>query len=108
MFKIGHVLTLIAGVVLGSLAGSMVGVLYAPQSGEKTRRQIQQSARQAGSKVRQTIDDLQFNAQRLVDQVEYDALRRTDKLVGVGRKLVSEQRNSLKRGVRQAKSILTS
>lgn len=59
----------ICGLFIGAIAGSAVGFLYAPESGEETRQKIKESTQDAlsgvtshldsyGSDIRSAVDDL--------------------------------------------------
>ncbi len=47
-----------AGLLLGALIGAGVALLFAPQSGEDTRRLIRKKARRFASDARDRYDDL--------------------------------------------------
>ncbi len=47
-----------AGLLLGALIGAGVALLFAPQSGEDTRRMIRRKARRFASDARDRYDDL--------------------------------------------------
>jgi gas vesicle protein len=53
-----RVLGLLAGIAVGVLVGAAAALLTAPQSGQETRLQIRESAEDALSGIRTSIDDL--------------------------------------------------
>jgi gas vesicle protein len=55
-----------AAFMVGVAAGASVALLYAPQSGERTRRQLRRSVEDAGDYLRDTADDVQDRAQDYV------------------------------------------
>jgi gas vesicle protein len=63
----------VAGVGFGIAAGSLIGLLYAPQAGRRTRREIaatlQDGADYVKSKAEDTGDHIQKQASQLRDEV---------------------------------------
>ena len=55
-----------AAFTVGVAAGASVALLYAPQSGERTRRQLRRSVEDAGDYLKDTADDVQDRAQDYV------------------------------------------
>jgi len=51
---------------VGVVAGACVALLYAPQSGERTRRQIRRNVEDAGDYLRETAEEVQERAQEYV------------------------------------------
>ena len=55
-----------AAFTVGVAAGACVALLYAPQSGERTRRQIRRNVEDAGEYLRDAADNMQDRAQDYV------------------------------------------
>jgi gas vesicle protein len=55
-----------AGFIIGVAAGAAVALIYAPQSGEKTRRQIRRGIEDAGDYLRDATDTLGEHAEKYV------------------------------------------
>lgn len=55
---------------IGVVAGATVALLYAPQSGEKTRRQLRRSLEDAGDYLEDAGDFIKDRTERLGDQAE--------------------------------------
>ncbi len=53
-----------AGLLLGALIGAGVALLFAPQSGEETRRLIRRRARRFAADARDRYDDLKEKVRR--------------------------------------------
>jgi gas vesicle protein len=53
---------------VGLAAGATVALLYAPQSGVRTRRQVRRGFRQAGDYVKDTADTLSGHAEKYVQR----------------------------------------
>ncbi|MGH7670656.1 MAG: YtxH domain-containing protein [Gemmatimonadaceae bacterium] len=110
-----------AGVVpflVGLTVGAGVALLFAPQSGEKTRRDIVRSGRRARVRAREMAEDLRDRAEdtfndaraRVDDQLDSarDAVgrgkRKVNRAVGSGRAAASHAREDLERRLSAAKS----
>jgi gas vesicle protein len=46
----------VKGIILGGLIGAAIGILYAPQSGRKTRRDIERNAEELLAKAKKEYD----------------------------------------------------
>lgn len=61
LYENANPLLFVAGMLLGSLLGGLIGallmLLMAPQSGDKTRRQIRRKSRDLRAKTADTIED---------------------------------------------------
>ena len=54
----------------GALLGAGIALLFAPQSGRKTRRQIRHFAEKAGSKIQDARRELQHSLDNIVGDME--------------------------------------
>jgi len=55
-----------AAFMVGVAAGAAVALLYAPQSGEKTRRQLRRNLEDAGDYLKDTADTLGEHAEKYI------------------------------------------
>ncbi len=55
-----------AAFMVGVAAGASIALLYAPQTGERTRKQLKRSIEDAGDYLKDTADDVQDRAQDYV------------------------------------------
>lgn len=56
--------TFAAGLIIGALVGAGVALLFAPQSGEETRRTITRRARRLAEDARERYDDAKHQLRR--------------------------------------------
>lgn len=72
--------------VAGGIIGAGLALLYAPQSGEKTRRDLCRSARKVKTRADEAVEDLADNITDLVDSIgdKTDDLLERGKEVAVG------------------------
>jgi hypothetical protein len=61
-------LSLLAGIGVGVLVGSMVALLLAPQTGEQTRAQLKESADDALGRLRDSMDDLRTKVEEMASK----------------------------------------
>lgn len=63
---------------IGVAAGAAIALLYAPQSGEKTRRKLRAGVEDAGDYLQDAGDYLKSQAERFSDEAQ-DAIKRARK-----------------------------
>ena len=56
----------LGGLILGAVVGAAVGLLFAPSSGEVTRRRIQRRADQLRDRAEEGVDDFKREARRRI------------------------------------------
>jgi len=59
-----------AALIAGALLGAGIALLFAPQSGRKTRRKIRQFAERAGSKAQAARLEFQHSLDNIIGDVE--------------------------------------
>lgn len=59
-----------AALIGGALLGAGIALLFAPQSGRKTRRQIRKFAEKTGSKIQDARRELQYSLDNIIGDVE--------------------------------------
>lgn len=98
--------TMVASLLVGGVIGAAVGILMAPMSGEKTRRMIKNRVDDIQTKGQMAFKDAQGKVLDLVSDVSGEVQDRTSKLKKIGRKVVKQQRDTLKHGVKEVKDVL--
>lgn len=77
--------------VAGGIIGAGVALLYAPQSGERTRRDLNRCARKVKSRADEAVEDLADNISDLVDTIG----DKTDDLLDRGKEVAAGARKDL-------------
>jgi len=80
-----------AAFMVGVAAGAAVALLYAPQSGEKTRRQLRRNLEDAGDYIKDTADTIGEHAEKYVKR---------------GRNVVDDVVDSASNAVTAAKKVI--
>jgi gas vesicle protein len=70
--------TFVAGLVVGSLAGAVVMVFIAPQSGRDTRRQLAEKSMELRDRVMETAEEARLRAGEVAAQARDKAQQVTD------------------------------
>ena len=66
----GHTSSFAAGLLLGGLIGAGLALLFAPQSGEETRRLIRRRTKRLAADARDRYDDLKDRVRRARREAE--------------------------------------
>lgn len=109
----------ITGLIFGSLAGVAAAMLYAPQSGDDTRRMIRTSAldakvraqdglRTAQEQITTKVGDVQARATGMVQGITDETRSRAQRLKEIGQEVLHEQKDSLQRGASEAQDVIQS
>jgi gas vesicle protein len=68
-------LSFITGLTVGALIGTAAALLFAPQSGRRTRRQIARTAEDLAGSAADTLDDVREDARDLADKAARETRR---------------------------------
>ncbi len=86
-------LNMLTSVVIGSFIGALLGVLFAPDKGEKTRKQISKKGDEYADVVKSEFDDFVKNMQKRYEEALHD----TEDLISKGKSKADELRNEVKK-----------
>lgn len=99
--------------LIGGLIGGTIALLYAPQSGRKTREFLMTEGSATADRVFQSILDAQEHVLTMIEEAQYrmqsmsqDTRDRLQKLQEIARSTIAEQRDSLTRGYSEAKEVV--
>ncbi|MBU0705162.1 MAG: YtxH domain-containing protein [Chloroflexi bacterium] len=85
----------LAGLLVGGLAGAGAMLLLAPQSGEKTRTQIQQKSIELRDQTVKTVEGAVAQARGKAHQITDDVREQAGALQQRGQDVIDEQRDNL-------------
>lgn len=81
----------LAGVLIGGLAGAGVMLLLAPQSGKRTRAQIQLKSMELRDQTTEAVEDAMTQARGKARQIKADAREKAEELRQRGQAMLDEQ-----------------
>jgi len=88
--------------VAGGMVGAGIALLFAPQSGQRTRRDILRSAKKVKSRADEAVDDLSVNINDLVETIG----DKTEDILDKGKDIAGNARKDLIRLIEDGASRL--
>lgn len=88
--------------VAGGIVGAGIALLLAPQSGERTRRDLMRGAKRVKSRAEEAVDDLSVNISDLVETIG----DKTDDILDKGKDIAGSARKDLIRLIEEGASRL--
>ena len=99
--------------LIGGLIGGTIALLYAPQSGRKTREFLMTEGGDGADRVIHSILDAQENVLAMIEDAQYrmrsmsqDTRDRLQRLQDIARNTIAWQKDSLTRGYTEAKDVV--
>ncbi|MBT1071659.1 YtxH domain-containing protein [Pelotalea chapellei] len=89
-------------IVAGGIIGAGVALLFAPQSGERTRRDLNRCAKRVRTRADEAVEDLSVSITNLVESIG----DKTDDLVEKGKDVAGSARKDLIRLIEEGASKL--
>ena len=86
-----HPATFLTGVLVGGVAGAVTALLFAPQSGQETRQQIQQKAAELRDQTTSTVENKVAQVQSKASQLKADIGEKAMYLKQHGQDVLVEQ-----------------
>jgi len=103
-----NVLGVLAGVVIGGLAGAVTMLLLAPQSGKRTRTQIQHKGIELRDRATEMVEDAVAQVRLNGNKIARDGRRKANELLHQGQNLVAEQVEYVTDAVKAGKKAIQS
>jgi len=88
--------------VFGGLVGAAVGLLYAPQSGEKTRRILVNNSQVVKEKAINSFHEAQVRMEAFTEETK----KRLEQLEKIAQHTLEEEKQILKESLKQAKEVV--
>ena len=99
--------------LLGGMIGATIGLLYAPQSGEETRKILVDEGQEMVDKAKTSIQEAEDSAistiqetQARLETLNEEAKERIEKLQDIAKNTLQEQKDSLVKGYSNAKEVV--
>jgi len=90
-YQNGNILSVLAGVLIGGLAGAVTMLLMAPQSGKTTRRRIQEKGIELRDRTTEMVDDVMAQVRSDRKKITMGGRHKAQELFEQGQALVIEQ-----------------
>jgi gas vesicle protein len=97
---------ILTGFALGSAVGAIVTLLYAPASGEETRRRIREEVSDAQWRATNAFENVQSKATNLVDDVREDLQQRAIRLKSIGQYVLEDEKATVEQSAKEVKSTV--
>jgi gas vesicle protein len=101
-----HPMNFITGLLLGGLAGSVVMLLMAPQSGRKTRAKIQKKSIELRDQTVETVQEAVTQARTKAHQITTDVQGKVVELKQRGQEVLTEQKEHLSAVVESGNAVV--
>ncbi len=96
--EVGNAGGFLAGMVIGGLAGAGTMLLLAPQSGKRTRAEIQQKGMELRDQTVETVEDTMAEARVKARQITAPVRKQAKELQQRGQEIFEEQRDRVLHG----------
>ena len=93
--SVGNIGGFLVGLLVGGLAGAGAMLLLAPQSGKKTRTQIQEKSIELRDQAVKNVEDAVAQTRTKGRQIRADVREKADELEQRGQDVIDEQRDQL-------------
>ena len=103
-----NILGVLAGLLIGGLAGAVTMLLLAPQSGKRTRMQIRQKGFELRDQATGMMEDAMAQARLDGNKITRDGRRKAKELLHQGQDLVAEQLEHVSDAAKAGKKAIQS
>ena len=100
------ILSILAGVLVGSLAGALTMLLLAPQSGQDTRNQIKEKSIELRDRTTDIVEDAMEQVRLNRDKLTMGGRQKAKELLHQGKELVAEQLENVSEAARAGKKAI--
>jgi gas vesicle protein len=101
-----NIVSVLAGVVIGGLAGAVTVLLFAPQSGEETRMQIKEKGIELRNRITEVVDDSMAQVRSNIDKITLSGREKIKELKEQGQELAVEQLDRVSEAAQAGKKVL--
>ena len=102
----GHTMTFLTGLVIGSLVGAGTMLLFAPQTGKKTRAELQVGAVELRDRTATTLKDTITQVKSKANQIKADVQIKAQDLGQQGQDLIAKQLEHVSQAAEAGKKAL--
>jgi len=99
-------LSVVAGMLVGGVVGAVTMLLFAPQSGEETRGQIQEKGIELLDQANEMMDDAMTQVRMDRKEIAVSGQEKAKELLEQGKALVAEQLDNVSEAVQGGKRAI--
>ena len=103
-----NIMSVLAGLLIGGLAGAVTMLLLAPQSGEDTRMQIQEKGIELRDRTTGIVEDVMAQVRLDRDKLTVEGRQKAKELLQQGQDLVVEQLDRVSEAAQAGKKAIQS
>ena len=107
-YPTNNTLGVLAGMLIGALAGAVTMLLLAPQSGKDTRRQIQEKGIELRNRTTEMVEDTMAQARSSANRITLSGRVKAKELLQQGQALVVEQLDHVSEAAQAGKKAIQS
>jgi len=107
-YPTNNTLNVLAGMLIGGLAGAVTMLLLAPQSGKDTRMQIREKGIELRDRTTEVVEDTMAQVRSNANKITTSGLEKIKELKQHGKKLAVEQLDRVSGVVEAGKSVVES
>lgn len=96
----------LTGFLIGGLAGALIALYNAPQTGAETRAKLREKGVEIKDKTVDRLNSTRDQAMQMVDTVKDDLQTRASKLMHIGREVLDEEKRILEENAPKARSAV--
>ena len=96
----------LGGLLIGGLIGAGTALLFAPQSGERTRAEIQNKTIELRDRTTDTVKDAVSQVKSKTRQITSDVLGKAHELTNHGREALDDQMNEVSQTINSRKKSI--
>ena len=102
----GNTMSVLIGMVIGSLVGAITMLLFAPQPGEKTRAELQEGALKLRNRTTTTVKDTMTQVKSKANQLKVEMQKKAQDMGHQGQEILVKQLENVSHAAEAGKKAI--
>ena len=102
----GNTMSVLIGMVIGSLVGAITMLLFAPQPGEKTRAELQEGALKLRDRTATTVKDTMTQVKSKANQLKVEMQKKAQDMGHQGQEILVKQLENVSHAAEAGKKAI--
>jgi gas vesicle protein len=102
----GNTMSVLIGMVIGSLVGAITMLLFAPQPGEKTRAELQEGALKLRNRTTTTVKDTMTQVKSKANQLKVEMQKKAQDIGHQGQEILVKQLENVSHAAEAGKKAI--